>query len=453
MKIFKLILCSTILITLTLIFSTRESEATIQGNGITTRISVSSDGVEGNDLSQDTAISANGRYIVFYSIASNLVNNDTNGWSDVFVHDRLTGQTTRVSVASDGSEGNNASGYGKPYYSSISADGRFVAFVSAASNLVSNDFNNNKDVFVHDCLTGETKRVSESTDGIEGTIESYYVSLSADGHYVAFVSRNKFTPGNPVWDVEQLYIHNISTNETNYIDVSYNGKGANYRIEEPSISGDGRYIAFSSKATNLIPGHVGYDKHIYVYDILSKQINQIDKTSFPSDSPHISTDGCYVVFHTVDCGIIDICSGLQSIFLWDILDSKTTRIAVASDGTRANMDSIDPSISADGRYISFRTWADNLVDDDHNGKSDVFVHDTHSGKTIRVSVSSNGLEGNDDSDRSSISPDGGYVSFYSSASNLVDNDNNGVDDAFVHDWTATQYPYKIFLSIITQMNP
>ncbi|MFH1906503.1 MAG: hypothetical protein ABIL11_03830 [Chloroflexota bacterium] len=136
--------------------------------GDTTRVSVASDGMQGDDHSWDPSISADGRYVAFQSSASNLVSGDTNGQPDIFVHDRQSWQTTRVSVASDGTQGNNGS-----LLSSISADGRYVAFSSAASNLVSGDTNWSWDVFVHDRQSGQTTRVSVDSDSTQGNSFSY----------------------------------------------------------------------------------------------------------------------------------------------------------------------------------------------------------------------------------------------------------------------------------------
>jgi len=135
--------------------------------GDTIRVSLASDGTQGNYYSRDLSISADGRYVAFASYASNLVSGDTNGTPDVFIHDRQDGGTTRVSVASDGTQGNWDS-----WYSSISADGRYVAFYSGASNLVSGDTNGTDDVFVHDGQTGQTTRISVASDGSQGNNHS-----------------------------------------------------------------------------------------------------------------------------------------------------------------------------------------------------------------------------------------------------------------------------------------
>ena len=289
--------------------------------GQTTRVSVASDGSQGNDSSLGSSISTDGRYVAFESEASNLVSVDTNETGDVFVHDRHTGQTTRVSVASDGTQGNSDSG--SP---SISADGRYVAFTSDASNLVSGDMNGVYDVFVHDRQSGQTTRLSLASDGTQGNVES-------------------------MW---------------------------------PSISADGRYVAFASAASNLVSGDTNESYDIFVHD---RQTGQ------------------------------------------------TTRVSLASDGTQGDYDSsLPPSISADGRYVAFASLASNLVSGDTNGVYDVFVHDRQTGQTTRLSVASDGTQGDDSSYFFySISADGRYVAFSSTATNLVSGDTNDFGDVFVRD--------------------
>src|SRR5207248_5589264 len=149
----------------------------------TRRVSVSSAGVEASGYSSGPSISADGRFVAFRSDAANLVADDTNNVADVFVHDRQTGETQRVSVSTAGAEANGVSQ--RP---AISADGRYIMFTSAASNLVAGDTNYSWDVFVHDRESGETLRVSVSSDGVQGTRSSFGGAISADGRYVAFAS-------------------------------------------------------------------------------------------------------------------------------------------------------------------------------------------------------------------------------------------------------------------------
>jgi hypothetical protein len=289
--------------------------------GDTTRVSVATDGSQGNSFSSRASISADGRFVAFESPASNLVAGDTNGTYDVFVHDRTTGATTRVSVATDGTQGNSGSGR-----VSISADGRFVAFQSSASNLVAGDTNLAYDVFVHDRTTGATTRVSVATDGTQGNSNSAY----------------------------------------------------------PNPSADGRFVAFVSLASNLVAGDT---------------------------------------------------NGVEDIFVHDRTTGATTRVSVATDGSQGNGYSAGSHISADGRFVAFDSRASNLVAGDTNGTSDVFVHDRTTGATTRVSVATDGSQGNSDSwlGLRSLSADGRFVAFDSSASNLVAGDTNGAGDIFVHE--------------------
>ncbi|MQB02472.1 MAG: hypothetical protein GEU78_20065, partial [Actinobacteria bacterium] len=151
--------------------------------GVTTRISVNSAGIQAEGRSSDPSISGDGRYLVFSSDASNLVADDTNGDGDIFIHDRTTGETTRVSIDSTGTQANNVS-----VDPTISANGEHVAFVSVATNLVADDSNSTRDVFVHDTTTGETRRVSVDDDGTEGDGFSEHAAISGNGRYVAFDS-------------------------------------------------------------------------------------------------------------------------------------------------------------------------------------------------------------------------------------------------------------------------
>ena len=207
----------------------------------TTRVSVSSDGTEGNGMSRRATVSANGRYVAFDSSASDLVIGDTNNTRDVFVHDRWTGDTTRISVASDREQGNEAS-----EDPSISADGHYVSFRSYATNLVQGDTNNRQDVFVHDRETGETTRVSVAGDGREAS--GFAHALSGDGRYVAFDSASPNLVGGDTNNVSDVFVHDRRTRATTRVSVAIDGHEAymNQPSLGPVISTDGRYVAFAS---------------------------------------------------------------------------------------------------------------------------------------------------------------------------------------------------------------
>lgn len=362
-----------------------------QTSGMTTeRVSVSSDGTQGNDISWWPSISADGRYVAFHSEAANLVDGDTNGFQDVFVRDRLLGKTTRVSVASDGEQGYFAS-----MFPAISADGRYVVFASLAPNLVDGDTNAYEDIFLHDLSVGGTTRVSVASDGAQANGRSYYPSISADGRYIAFES----TAANLVVGddnaVEDIFVHDILTKETTRVSLASDGTQGNQWSDQASISPDGLYVAFRSYASNLVPGDA----------------NNVCDTD---------QDGNYD----------DNC---QDIFLVNRLTGKTAIVSITSDGSQGNNWSGYPSVSAGGRYVVFKSWAEDLVDADTNAWADIFLHDTLMGETTRVSVAGSGAEGNCYSDYPTISTNGRYVSFYSCASNLVDGDTNARFDVFVRD--------------------
>ncbi|MDP8958392.1 MAG: hypothetical protein M3N51_04135, partial [Actinomycetota bacterium] len=215
---------------------------------VTERVSVASNGGQGDGISVDAAISADGRYVAFDSTASNLVGGDTNGAIDVFVRDRVSGTTERVSLASNEAQGNGHSG--DP---DISADGRYVAFGSSAPNLVVNDFNGEGDVFVRDRSRGATERVSVAPDGTSGNDYSFPGVISADGRYVAFWSiASNLVPGdtNGAGDV---FVRDRVTGTTELVSVAKGtqGNGASYG---PAISAGGRYVGFESDASNLVEG-------------------------------------------------------------------------------------------------------------------------------------------------------------------------------------------------------
>ena len=201
------------------------------------RVSVASDGNQSNDDSRGPSISAEGRFVAFYSNASSLVLGDTNDTWDVFVHDRQTAETTRVSVDSSGAQGNDGS-----FSPSISADGGFVAFMSFASNLVPEDTNDRADVFIHDLQSQETMRVSIDSNGNQGNSLSVEPSVSPDGRFVAFRSgASNLVPEDT--NGNDVFVHDRQTGDTTRVSVDYSsGAQGNDGSFDPSISADGRFV-------------------------------------------------------------------------------------------------------------------------------------------------------------------------------------------------------------------
>lgn len=418
---------------------------------VTERVSVDSAGVEGNNASTAPSNSSDGRYVAFESFATNLVANDTNNKPDVFVHDRQTGFTSRVSVNSVGAEGDESS-----TDPSISSNGGYVAFESDATNLVAGDTNGFFDIFVHDRQTGATTRVSVDSAGTEGIGASFNPSISSDGEYVAFESDVDFVLNDvALWDI---YVHDRQTGATTLVSVDSLGVAGTDNSYVPSISGDGRYVAFESLATNLLGA--GNDNNgfsdVFVHDLQTGATSRVSVDSAGAEgdnnsySPSISGDGRYVAFVSDATNLLGVgndTNGSRDVFVHDRdadgngtydepLGVSTVRVSVDSLGAEANGDSSSSSISADGRYVAFESNASNLVDDDINASTDVFVHDLLTATTTRVSVDLAGVEGNGNSNNPSMSADGKSVTFQSDADNLVAGDTNAAPDIFFDDLQA-----------------
>ena len=246
----------------------------------TQRVSVSSAGIQGNGASGATApsISADGRYVAFDSAASNLVAGDTNGYTDVFVRDRKLHKTTLVSVSSAGIQAN-----GDSYSPSISANGRYVAFYSYASNLVSGDTNGYTDVFVCDRKLHKTYRVSVSTAGLQGNNSSDLPSISADGRYVVFASDASNLVSGDTNGYTDVFVRDRKLHKTYRVSVSTAGLQGNDpsgSIVAPSfISANDRYVAFASDASNLVSGDSNGYTDVFVRDL------KLHKTTLVSVGP------------------------------------------------------------------------------------------------------------------------------------------------------------------------
>jgi hypothetical protein len=435
-----------IILLLTLIISTGCGASRVQG---TQRVSVTNDESQADKRSKQPSISTDGRFVAFSSEATNLVDKDLNRVLDVFVRDVVKGTTTRVSVSSTGVEGNQAS-----YWPFISADGRYVTFTSDSDNLVDSDTNGFGDVFVHDMKTGKTELVSVTMDGKSGNDLSFWSSISSDGRYVVFMSQaNNLVQSdtNESWDI---FMHDRTTGVTKLISTAYDGTQANSQSEYPVISADGRYVAYASDATNLVAGDTNGYRDVFEYDRETGKTIRVSVASNGTQTDNgtqvfsisISSDGKFVAFSSLATTLVpDDSNKVWDIFVHDRDKAETTRVSVSSDGLQADAGSYGVSISANGRYVAFGSNATNLVSGDTNGVMDVFVHDRQTGQTKRVSVASDGTQGNDASGFTLIAPngidfaygplitsDGSRVTFMSNASNLVAGDTNSNQDIFIN---------------------
>lgn len=401
----------------------------------TERLSVATDGTQANNLSLTPSISADGRKVAFTSSASNLVAGDTNSTSDIFLRNDSTDTTTRVSVASDGTQANASS-----YTPSISDDARWVAFSSTATNLVTGDTNAVNDVFLRDTQTGTTTRVSVGPAGAQGNNSSILPATSADGRFVAFASTATNLVAGDTNALQDVFVHDTQTATTTRVSVASGGTQATGNSLRPVISDDGRYVAFESLAANLVAGDTNGTWDVFLHDTQTSTTTRLSVASdgtqgnLSSYSTSISSDGRYVAFQSLASTLVSGDSnGAQDVFLRDTQSATTVRISVASDGTQSDGTSQLPSVSGDGRYVAFGASATNLVPGDTNAVADIMLRDTQTNSTSRLSIATDGTQGNGASDGPTVNSTGRYVAFHSTATTLVPGDTNAYQDVFLRD--------------------
>jgi Tol biopolymer transport system component len=412
---------STIITLAALVLVSTAPSATTAG---TTRVSVSSSGQQGDRPSYTAGISANGRFVAFTSLATNLVPGDTNDRQDAFVYDRSTGQTQRVSVSSGGAQAKpGRDPWGGSAALDISADGRYVLFRSDASNLVHGDTNGKSDAFIRDRKTGKTRRIPPAGVGIGAG------AFSANGRYAVLSGGNN------------VYRYDLLRHRLLRLTASANGWS-----DGGSISADGRYVAFTSVASNLVHGDTNKLPDVFVRDIRTDKTTRVSvassgkqgvgkRYSNGSNAPAISNDGRYVAFHSDMTNLVrGDTNGVFDIFVHDRPTGKTQRVSVSSTGRQPNAESLgSATFSADDRYVAFTSLATNLVADDHNDITDVFIRDLRKHRTRLVSLGMQG-QGDDSSGvglGTAFTRDGRHLLFSSWAANLVPGDTNGVADVFV----------------------
>jgi hypothetical protein len=405
--------------------------------GVNELVSVSSSGTQANQASHRADISSDGRYTAFESSASNLVSGDTNGARDVFLRDRTTGTTIRISVSSSTTEGNSDS-----TSPAISYSGKYVVFSSSASNLVSGDTNGTQDVFLYDIQNATTVLVSKTSVGTIGNNHSTNPDVSSDGRFVTFISyaSNLVSGINPSGVGQQVFLKDMATGAVKALSVSSSGIMANYGNVEPHISCDGGTALFTTLASNLVNGDTNNKTDIFLVelgwsgDVISNITIGADEDSA---HPDLSCDGNRVVYNSAATNLVGGDTNNQSdIFQYDRAAKSTIRISLTGADGQTSAPSEYPTQSGDGRFIVFESTANNM--DSYTGQAsapNVYVRDVKNGTTQTVSRNATYRVGN--SRQAVVSGDGSYITFLSAEQSsspfgkLVSSDTNGYQDVFV----------------------
>jgi Tol biopolymer transport system component len=393
--------------------------------------SASIDDTPGNQSSRRPSLNATGSVVAFESQATNL--GPLNFANAIFIRDLTSGAVVRVDVSSTG-ESANREGSTLP---SISWEGRYVAFESLGDNLVPNDTNGVQDVFVRDRVVDTTERVSVNSSGVQAINASFLGAISADGRFVTFASSAPNLVSGDTNGVSDIFVRDLELGTTELVSVNSSGEPAFLPSETPSISGDGRYVAFASFATNFIDGDTNGYRDVFVRDrtlgtteLVSVSYNH-PVPYLASFAPKLSADGRFVAFISESTDITPADTDtLQDVYVRELETGATTRISAPAFGQQSYGHVFDCAISGDGRFVVFSSQADNLVAEDTNQVVDIFVHDRITGMTERI-LGSGGVQLDGASSDPAVSRDGRFVAFTSSALNVVPHDDKAAEDVFI----------------------
>ena len=409
-------------------------------SGTVTRVSVDTNEAQANAISYRGDISADGRFIAFDSEATNLSAIDVNNSGDVFLRDLTLGTTSLISLTSTGVQPNGGSG--NP---SISGDGHFVAFESDSTNLtVTMDTNGFVDIYIKDTQTGAVARASLTSANGEPNADSTWPSISGDGRYVVFASEANNLVLNDTNGVGDIFVRDMQTGTT--LGVSILGNAGGF---DGSISLDGRFVVFNSLSTNLVPDDTNGVMDVFVYSVQTGQVVRasVNSSGVQGDhysiEPSISGDGRYVTFSTSSNNFTTLDTyGYSHLYVRD-MQTGTTTLASFINGYVMVGESDASEISANGRYIVFS------FDDKGDGMPDrwLYIHDREANITKMVVNRTSDYSGS--AALPTISADGRMITFVSSANSFVADDTNGVRDVFVKD---VSYPQDLNPTVISVQN-
>lgn len=401
----------------------------------TTVLTRSSAGVPADAPSLYAEISLDARWVAWQSVASTLVPGDANGRADVFRRSLVDGTTELVSLAWDGAQGD-----GDSLEPELSADARFVAFFSYATNLVPGDTNAKPDVFVRDTLLSTTELVSVALGGAIDDGGNRYPTISHDGRFVAWESLSTDLVAGDSNLARDIFVRDRLLGTTVRVSVASDGSQGNGESSDANISGDGRWVAFESDATNLVPGDTNGVTDVFVHDLWTGTTVRASVAPSgaqglqPSNDPYLSADGHLVAFDSRASTLVpNDGNGQIDVFVKDLQNGGIERWSVDSAGVEADWDCYDPVLDPAGERVVFFSLASNLAPGDTNGVEDIFLHERASGRTERVSIGDSGQQATDGCFYPALSADGRLVAFDSFSPGLVAGDANGTRDIFLRE--------------------
>ena len=403
-------------------------------------ISINSDEGQGNGISGNndlpSAVSEDGRYVMFISNATNLAPGDTGADNDVFVRDRTNGTTERVSVSSTGAQANS-----QVSRADMSGDGRYVIFLSDDDTLVPGDDHPGQDIFIRDRQAGTTQF---ALPGIGGTADFGFgtdrIAISGNGRYIAFHTYGALSKEDTV-GVRDIYVYDRDTGAIDFI--TDNDSASRGHSFNPSISDDGRYVAYHSMADDLVIGDTNEHMDVFVFDRQTRLVERVSLTNSGGEPNNdsleasISNDGRYVSYTSEASNLApQDTDANQDIYVYDRETHFTQLVSVRSDETRPTPNSEgsasrDSRISGNGRYVTFQSDLP-LDTADTNILTDIYVRDLATGATEWISRSGGGYNY-----APAINNSGQYIAFASTSDRMVSNDSNDKTDIFLADRTPT----------------
>ncbi len=401
-------------------------------------VSVNTNGAGGDSYSDEFAISTNGAKIAFRSSAADLVRGDTNNTQDIFYRDLATGTNILVS----GNSAGNSAGNGYSGSPAISADGRYVAFGSYAPDLSPSDSNTRFDIYRRDMVSGVTALVSANNSGLAGNNScGSDIFISGDGRYVAFESNaTDLAPGTPPFN-QEIFRRDMIAGTNILVSVNSSNVGANNYCYLRGLSRDGRYVLFESSAGNLFTNDSNFRSDIFLRDTVAGTTTLINAnlagTAPGNDNagyPVLSPNGRYVTFTSSATDLVAASkqASIYDVFVRDTLTGVTTLLTTIYGGsTGGNGNSYDPAAVSDTGVAAFWTYASDLVPVDGNFSQDVFARAPGDSAPTLLS-SAIGVTGNGSAFEQRISGNGAKVAFASNAANYVPNDTNNASDVFLH---------------------